>query len=161
MEHSNRRYTSEEVSDIVRLALDSGTGSADTIGHDELLDIADRSGISRADLEAAIEQKEKTGKLDHYKREWILSQKKEFFDGLKGYIFWMVVLSVFNFLTSDYPWVLWPMIGWGIAVLFSASETFFPSEEKIEKGALTLLNEELKEKEKVRQEKFEAFMAEY
>jgi hypothetical protein len=52
-------------------------------------------------------------------------------------------------------------MGWGIAVLISASETFFPTDEKIEKGALNLLNDELKEKEKVRQEKFEAFMAEY
>jgi hypothetical protein len=157
MEHSNRRYNEEEVSEIVRRALSSRSGPRDTIGHDELVDIARSTGISRSQLEASIEDQELTGQLDFYKEKWVKRHRKDFFDHFRVYIIVNAALTMMNlFVSPRYLWVMWVILGWGIGVALQASSTFFVSDETIERGALRMMK-----KERKRREKYEDFMEEY
>ena len=157
MEHSNRRYNEEEVSEIVRRALNSRGGPSDTIGHDELVDIARASGISREQLEMAIEDQELTGELEIYKEKWLKRHKQDFYDHFRVFVIVCAALAMVNVMTTRYPWVLWVIVGWGFfGVLMHASSTFFVPEEKIERGAMRMMK-----KERKRREKYEAFMEEY
>jgi hypothetical protein len=156
MEHSNRRYDEEEVSEIVRRALNSRSGPRDTIGHDELVDIARSSGISRTQLEMAIEEQELTGELEHYKEKWIKRHRKDFFDHFRVFIIVNAALAMMNIMTTRYPWVLWVICGWGIGVALQASSTFFVGDETVERGAMRMMK-----KERKRRAKYEDFMEEY
>ena len=156
MEHSNRRYSEEEVSEIVRRALNLRGGPGDTIGHDELVDIARSSGISRSQLEAAIEDQEMTGQLDVYKEKWLKRHKKDFYDHLRVYAIVCGALAIMNLMTTRYPWVLWVMVSWGIGIAIHASNTFFVGDETVERGAMRMMK-----KERRRREKYADFMEEY
>ena len=59
----SRRYSSGEVSDIVRLALENKSGG-DDISYGDLLDIAHQSGVSPDQIRSAIEYRETEGQLD-------------------------------------------------------------------------------------------------
>jgi len=156
MEHSNRRYDEEEVTDIVRRALNSRSGRT-TIDHDELVDIARTTGISRSQLEASIEEQEMTGELEIYKEKWFKRHKKDFYDHLRVFIIVNFFLFVLNIVTGPrYMWVLWVIGGWGFGVVLQASKTFFVSDDTIERGAMRMMR-----KERKRKDKYEAFMEEY
>ena len=161
MDHQNRRYTSDEVSDIVRSALDSRGGSSDTIGHEELLEIAQQSGVSRDEIEEALDKKESSAKFDKYKLRWFKKQKKEFHDHLKFFFIVNAIILFFDIRNGGLSWPHWWVGIWGVFVVIHAFEAYIQNDEKAEKGALEMLNEDLKEKEKRRQEKFEALMEEY
>jgi 2TM domain len=36
----------------------------------------------------------------------------------------IAVLSVINYFTSDYPWVLWTILGWGSGLVFHALRVY-------------------------------------
>jgi len=161
MENSSRRYTEEEVTDIVREALDSHPDTRGTIGHDELVEIARKSGVSRDHLESAIETRESKEKLEGFKTKWLEKQKKEFTDHLKFYLFINVVLLGVTLFTNSDAWNVGWVSVWGIFVLLHAAGAYSPNDEKTEKGAMEMLNAELKEKEQRRRDKFDALMEEY
>jgi hypothetical protein len=50
-------------------------------------------------------------------------------------------LFLLNVITNPggYLWVVWPILGWGIGLAFSAAEAFFPSHDRLERGARHLL----------------------
>jgi len=150
MEHSNRRYTEEEVSEVIRRSLLGGSGTRDTISHDELVDIARSSGISRSQLEESLAYQESRGELDAAKAHWVQRHRQDFYSHLRSYIIVNGVLLLINLATSPrYIWAIWPMMGWGIGVLFHASDTFFVSEEKIERGARKLMKKQQRYREKI------------
>ncbi|HEX2910223.1 MAG TPA: 2TM domain-containing protein [Chloroflexia bacterium] len=53
-----------------------------------------------------------------------VKDKMEFYQHLTSYVVVMAILTVIYLLTSwqsgelGYPWVIWPALGWGIAILF-------------------------------------------
>jgi hypothetical protein len=150
MEHSNRRYSEEEVTQIIRHALSRG-GLKDTISHDELVEIARSSGISGAKLEAAIENLEADGAMEAAKVEWLKRHREEFFQHLTSYVIvngflWFVW---FWATRGGYPWPVWPMAGWGIGLAFHFMDTFFVSETKIERGAERLLRQRRRRQERM------------
>lgn len=139
MEPVNRRYTNEEVSAIVRRAL-SGSGAGDTIGYEDLEEIARQAGISPRSLELAIDQQETEGELDAARDQWRKKEKSDFFGHLRAYLIVNGMLLIMNLLTSPgYIWVMWPMLGWGIGLAFHASAAFWPGEDSVEKGARRIL----------------------
>ncbi len=143
MEHANRRYSEDEVTQIIRHTLSRG-GVKDTISHDELVEIARSTGISGAKLEAA-------------KAEWIKRHRAEFYSHLTSYCIVNGFLIFVNMWTSRaYPWAIWPIMGWGIGLAFHFRDTFFVSEERLERGARRLLKQRQRRQERIESRGFEA-----
>lgn len=135
----SRRFTSEEVTSIVRRALES-RGAHDTVDYDDLLEIARSSGISASGLDAAIREQETLGELEDAKAIWMVRRRAKFYAHLRSYLIINGVLFLINVITSrGYLWVVWPTLGWGIALAFDASDTFFVDEAKKERGARRIL----------------------
>ncbi len=154
MEHANRRYSEEEVTQIVRHALSRG-GVKDTISHDELVEIARSSGISGGKLEAAIENMETEGVFEASKVEWLQRHRGEFFRHLTSYCIINGFLLFVNLTTSrGYLWVIWPMMGWGIGLAFHFVDTFFVSETKLDRGARRLLKQRRRRQERIESRDF-------
>jgi len=140
----SRRFGNDEVSHIVRRALTRGGN--DTISYDELEEIARHSGISADDLRAAIDEQETEGELDEAKATWIRRRRAKFYDHLRCYLIVNGVLFLINLMTASYLWVIWPILGWGMALAFDASDTFFVSEERLERGARRLLRRQARQR---------------
>ncbi len=149
MEFQNRRYSEDDVSAIVRRALE-GKSSHGGITHDDLVNIAQQSGITQDQLERAIEEQETLGELETARSEWLRRHRQEFFGHLRAYLITIFMLMMINLATTrSYPWFIWPALGWGIGIAFHASDTFFVSQEKIDRGAQRLLKRKMR-KGKVR-----------
>jgi len=144
MDWENRRYSEEEVSAIIKRALQGST--EETITHDELLDIAQKSGVSPDKLADAIEAQEGAREFEDAKRRWLKAERNEFRGHLIAYVIVNGFLSIMSLITSDYFWAIWPILGWGIGLAFHAVETFMVDEEKIEQGARKLLKKERRRK---------------
>ncbi len=42
---------------------------------------------------------------------------KGFYSNLTAYSIVIPILAYFNYVTSDFPWVIFPAIGWGIGIV--------------------------------------------
>ncbi|MDC7993819.1 2TM domain-containing protein [Altibacter sp. HG106] len=56
--------------------------------------------------------------------EAYVKELRSFYGHLVIYLLFVPVFVILNILGSDFPWALFPIIGWGIGVLSHASETF-------------------------------------
>jgi hypothetical protein len=149
MDDVNRQFTSDEVSAIVRRALQSQVTS-DQISYADLLDIAQQSGISESALLQAIEEEETLGEWERAKETWLWRRKSAFFRHLRTYCIVNGFLFLLNVITNPggYLWVVWPILGWGIGLAFNAAEAFFPSHDRLEHGARRLLRRQQRRQER-------------
>lgn len=155
MEHGNRRYSEEEVTQIIRHALGQG-GVNETVSHDDLVEIARSSGISGARLEDAIENMERHGVLNAAKAEFVKRHRADFYSHFTAYCIVNMFLIVINlFTTRGYFWAIFPIAGWGIGLAFHFMDTFFVSDDKIEKGAIRLLKQKRRRERRLERETFE------
>ncbi|MGQ4808523.1 hypothetical protein NKDENANG_01906 [Candidatus Entotheonellaceae bacterium PAL068K] len=140
MDDLNRRFTSDEVSAIVRRALGRQNGSH-AISYADLEDIARQSGISASHLHQAIAEEERFREREQAKAKWHGRRKATFFYHLRAYCIINGFLFLVNVITDPggYLWVVWPVLGWGIGLAFHLSATFFPHEQKVERGTRRLL----------------------
>ena len=53
-----------------------------------------------------------------------VKKKMEFRSHLVSYVVIMAFLLVINMLTSNYMWVVWPALGWGLGLLFHGLEAY-------------------------------------
>lgn len=151
MEPTSRRFSSDEVSNIVRRALD-GTGGRDDVTYGDLEEIAREQGISPARLQAAIREQESEGDLEKAREQFVERLRDGFYGHLRAYLIVIGILWVMNFVTTGlggYPWAIWPMLGWGFGIGFHAADTFFISQEKINKGARKILKKQERKRQKI------------
>ena len=130
-----------EVATIVKRGL-LRRGTHDTITHDDLIEIALRSGLTREQLEAAIDEEATEGDMERAREKWLQSRRARFHRHLRSYVIVIGGLLLINLMTRGSAWVLWPMIGWGIGLAFDASNTYFMSPGRIERGAKWMLKRE-------------------
>jgi hypothetical protein len=149
MDDANRLFTSDEVSAIVRRAL-RGQVVSDHISYADLLDIAQQSGLSESALHQAIEEEDTLGELERAKATWLLRRKSAFFRHLRTYCIVNGFLFLLNVVTNPGGslWVVWPILGWGIGLAFNAAEAFFPSNDRLERGARHLLRRQQRRQER-------------
>lgn len=134
---SARRFTNEEVTEIVRRALSAPDDAS--VSYDDLVEIADSSGISRDRLEKAIREQEERGEFEDAKREWLQKHRREFKDHLQCYLVSNGILFLIDVFTGPGMWVHNVLIGWGIGLAIHASGVIFVKQEKIEQGARKVL----------------------
>lgn len=136
--HSPRKYTQEEVTAILRRALErQEPGSA--ITHDELLETARELGIDPVALESAINDQQSVGEYETCCAEYRIHRRQKFYEHLRSYIIVNIVLFALDLFTSGGVWFFWPLFGWGIGVAFDAADTFWPKEKDIDRGARRLM----------------------
>lgn len=112
MATDSRRYTNDQVSSIIRRALESK--QANTILHQDLVEIGKELGVSEDEIKAAVLEEE---------RQQILSRKVQrkkvgFRYHLNSYIGVNTLLLIINLVTPGPWWFQWSVLGWGIG-LFS------------------------------------------
>ncbi len=127
----NRRFTSDEVSAIVRRGLEQQSGLGD-VSYEELEDIALQSGISAQVLQQAIAEEEAHREREQAKEKWHKRCKRGFYQHLLAYVLVNGFLVTINLMTGGYFWAIWPMLGWGLGLTFDATATFFPNERKLD-----------------------------
>ena len=89
----------------------------------------------------------------YFKARKRVEEIKGFYGNLIAYIVVNIGLMVLNLLTSPgYLWFFWPMLGWGIGVLFHGMKVFdfmpFFGKDWEEKKIKEFMKEEEKQKDK-------------
>jgi hypothetical protein len=139
MSDETRRYTTDEVSAIVKRAL-NGRGAADTVSHTDLLETARDLGIDPGRLQSAIKEQDELGDIEEARDQWRRRRKSQFVHGhLRAYLIVNAFLMALDLIVSGGSWFYFPMLGWGIGLAFDAAESFFPSEQQVERGARKIL----------------------
>ena len=70
-----------------------------------------------------------------------------FNEHLRAYAIVNCFLFLINLLTRGPWWFYWVVVGWGIGLAFDAADTYYPNEEKVEKGARKSLRKQRKREE--------------
>jgi hypothetical protein len=127
-----RVYTDDEVTAILSRAIErQRTNSPEGLSHDDLLAVARDAGISPEAIEAAAAElatrKETTDDELAIRKE----RASDFRIHLFTYLPIMAFLAFVNFMTSAYPWVIWPALGWGLALALHARFAVFPTDVEI------------------------------
>ena len=107
-------YSSEEVSEIIRLALENaGTEQRDTVKHADLLSIGREFGLSEADIDAACLRVNASRQIQAHVERASVFFKLHFV----AYAVIMAGLFGINALTGlNDLWVLYPLVAWGTVV---------------------------------------------
>ena len=114
-QNRQRRYSSDEAADIIRLALQSDTASADSsIDYDELLSIGREVGVTDAQIDLAVEllQEQQSAK----DKEHVLWARFQAHAAI--FVVINVFLFVLNLMTGmDTFWVGYVVLTWGLFLL--------------------------------------------
>ena len=130
-------FTISEVEGILRRGLNRKRDSGE-ITRGELIDTARELGLDVREVERAIAEQRKYGKLDAAKEQFKKSKREGFRNHLRTYLIINGALLLLNLFT-DGLWFVYPLIGWGIGLAFHAANTFNPSQREIECGARRIL----------------------
>ena len=127
-EQEPRRYTQEEVGDLIetasKLEWAAATSATSDVSLDELKSIASEMGISdkalaaalarqeREDREAQVALDEKRVREERVKANWLAWRTH-----IAVYVAVLLGLTVIDLMTGAGWWVQWPAAGWGIGLL--------------------------------------------
>jgi len=131
-EQQPRRYTREEVGDLIetasKLEWAAATSSPSDVSLDELKSIASEMGISDQALAAALaKQEQEDEKADALRREREAEERARekrvkaawtaWRTHIAVYVAVLLGLFVIDLMTGPGLWVQWPAAGWGIGLL--------------------------------------------
>ncbi|WP_414752298.1 2TM domain-containing protein [Anabaena sp. CCY 9910] len=116
-------YNSEQMQQILQKAF--ARQQQGEISRQQIIEIASELGVSSASLQAA-EQEWLSQEIGDKKRQRFHAQRREEFKthlitfiGVNG------LLVVLNLLTSpSYFWAIFPLLGWGLGLLFSGIKAY-------------------------------------
>ena len=112
MTSDNPRYTSEEVSAIIRHGLQ--TRETETIGHDDLVEIGREFGLDERAVEDAVRKQQQEQRLERRAGR----KKVGFTWHLYTYIGVNTLLLLIDIMTPGPWWFQWSVLGWGIGLFF-------------------------------------------
>jgi len=133
-------FSKSEVDRILRRALEKSPPKGDTLTESEIIRIAEELGIDQNQVRIAIREEEKYAQFENAKILWKKKKRREFYQHLSSYVIINGFLVGINVVMSGgIGWALFAILGWGIGLIFDFIESFFPSEEKVEKGARKMM----------------------
>lgn len=154
-----RKYSDQEVRAIIDHALDNDTPR--DVSHDELVTIASEIGLSRESIEKAARELETRRATDSAKLAVVGRRRRWLLTHAGSYLLVNLFLFAVNFLTSPGQWwVLFPVLSWGLALIFhawaalsmSVSERAVAREQKRQLATLAARSEEQPRAKRVRLE---------
>ena len=129
----NRKYTDEEVEQILKIALRSKTDSG-AMSLDNIYDIAKELNIDPAAVQNAVNEFENRGDVDAIREEFIRKRRKGFFDHLTSYLVINSFLVILDLVTGNgINWAYFPLLGWGLGVFFDGMSKLRYDEEEFQK----------------------------
>ena len=128
---SSRHYDSDEVSRIIRRALN--LKRVHGISYQDLVDTAKEIGLDPRAVETAIEQEQQATKKEKIRKARLKRRKAGFYSHLWSYLMVNVALLLINKFTPGPWWFQWSVLGWGIGLAFHCKATFFPQAKKFAK----------------------------
>jgi len=133
-------FSKSEVDRILRRALEKSPPKGDTLTESEIIRIAEELGIDQNQVRIAIREEEKYAQFENAKILWKKKKRREFYLHLSSYVIINGFLVGINVVMSGgIGWAIFAILGWGIGLIFDFIESFFPSEEKVEKGARKMM----------------------
>jgi len=118
-----RRYSEREVRAILERAAQHE--HSDGLSHEDLLATAREAGIDPAAVEKAAHEIEGLHARDEARDRILARRRAGFYSHLWAFIGVQVFLLAINLLTSpNYLWFLFPLLGWGLGLFFSARHGF-------------------------------------
>lgn len=114
-EPEKRRYSSEEVADIIRLSLqDQGHKADDSVDYDELLAIAREVGVDAEEVDRAVHllEEQQTAKD---KEAYLWSRFRTHFNIFIGVNLLCITINVLG--SSETFWSMYMLFGWGLFLL--------------------------------------------
>ena len=95
--------------------------------HERLLATAAELGITPEAVEHAERTVRSQRENETLRREFARHVKKDFYSHLTTYLIinsFLVLMNVFTSHGLRIGWAIWPILGWGIGILFHAREAF-------------------------------------
>jgi len=137
---AERLYSKNEVDRILRRALEKSSSKGDLLSETEILRIAEELGIEENQVRIAMQEDDKITQFENAKIMWKRKKKREFYQHLVSYsIVNSFIVGINIFLEGSISWAIFPILGWGVGLAFDFYESFFPNEEKVEKGARKMM----------------------
>ena len=134
---SERRYSEEEVQEILSRALEKQGLDASTTSHEELRRAAEEVGISREDFEAAAGElgaKDEQKKMSADYRAWLRRRRRGWFRHFSIYLVVCAFLVALDGFTSQFSggfhWSFFPIAGWGLGVVLHLLAVIFSRDEE-------------------------------
>jgi hypothetical protein len=127
--NEDRRYTSDEVSAIVKRALANKRGAGD-VSHEELLEIAAHAGLEVEDVSRAIAEETHAASTRDREERRMARRRHSFQVHFRTYVIVNAMLLLIDLLTPGGPWFFWPALCWGVGLALHASNTFFPKPDR-------------------------------
>ncbi len=129
---TERRYSREEVDAILGRAVERERTS-DELSREQLVAIAQEVGVSATSIDRAIT--EITSERKDIEELARLRQNawRGFVAHLIPYLCVNTLLVLLNFLTTRFPWALFPILGWGIGLFSHLLAVAMPNRERLER----------------------------
>ncbi|MBE2190468.1 MAG: 2TM domain-containing protein [Desulfobulbaceae bacterium] len=137
---SEKLYSKEEVDRILRRAIDASPSYSGSVTEAELLRIANELNIDPSQVRKAMNEDIAVNEFESAKSVWLKRKRSSFYEHLTAYVIVNSFLVGIDYMTPGISWSIFPILGWGIGLAFDFVDSFFPSEEKVEKGARKLMN---------------------
>lgn len=129
-----RQYTSEDVSRIIRRALE--LSSAETVNHRELLEMAEELGIAQGKIEDAIELEAAAMEKERVRNDYLKRARARFKAKLLGFAVLNTFLFILDCLTPGGWWFQWPLLGMGIPLIFCFRDAYLATEDRVARAVL-------------------------
>lgn len=130
---SSRKYSREEVQAILARALDSAHEQGDDLSHEDLLSVARELGVSESAIQEAAANIDVELAVKRDVDERIRGRRRGFVSHLIPFIMVNAVLASLNFMIGGPLWFLFPLLLWGIGLVFHARAAFLPDRKALEK----------------------------
>jgi 2TM domain len=128
-EDTPRQYTADDVNRIIRRALKMET--AESVSHEELLEMARELGVHPGKLEEAIKLEAAAMERERIRNNYLKRAQAAFKARLWGFLILNTFLFIIDYLTPGGWWFQWPLLGTGLNLAFSFKCAYFPTEERI------------------------------
>jgi hypothetical protein len=120
----SRKYTSDEISRIIRRALK--LKNDDAMSYADLLEMAKELGLDSETVARAVEEEQKEFEKMRARKLRLDRRKAGFKGHLWSYIIVIGGLMLINIFSGGPWWFQWPALGWGIGLAFNFRAAYFP-----------------------------------
>lgn len=126
-----RSFSSEEVSQIVREALEFSRSDAHrALSYEDLEDVARQCGVDAETLARTLEHRELQGRRDTLLQRWRVQALYSLFLP----VFFCGFFVFLNLRSGSFPWALFPIAFWLVPVALRAWRRAFPTDERIDQA---------------------------